>query len=29
VGAHNRDVLSGLLGLSAAEIDRLAADGVI
>jgi len=29
LGQHNRDVLGGLLGLSEAEIDALAADGVI
>jgi crotonobetainyl-CoA:carnitine CoA-transferase CaiB-like acyl-CoA transferase len=29
IGAHNREVLSSLLGLSGAEIDELAADGVI
>lgn len=29
VGAHNREILGGWLGLSAAEIDRLAAEQVI
>jgi hypothetical protein len=29
VGAHNREVLGGLLGLSDHEIDELAASGVI
>ena len=28
LGAHNREILSGLLGLSDEEIDRLAAEGV-
>jgi crotonobetainyl-CoA:carnitine CoA-transferase CaiB-like acyl-CoA transferase len=29
LGEHNREVLAGILGLSDAEIDRLASDGVI
>jgi crotonobetainyl-CoA:carnitine CoA-transferase CaiB-like acyl-CoA transferase len=29
IGAHNREVLNGLLGMSEAEIDRLSAEGVI
>jgi len=29
VGAHNREVLGGLLGLGDDDIDRLSADGVV
>jgi crotonobetainyl-CoA:carnitine CoA-transferase CaiB-like acyl-CoA transferase len=29
LGEHNREILAGILGLSDAEIDRLASDGVI
>jgi crotonobetainyl-CoA:carnitine CoA-transferase CaiB-like acyl-CoA transferase len=29
LGEHNREILGGLLGLSSAEIDQLARDGVI
>jgi crotonobetainyl-CoA:carnitine CoA-transferase CaiB-like acyl-CoA transferase len=29
LGEHNREILAGILGLSDAEIDRLAHDGII
>jgi crotonobetainyl-CoA:carnitine CoA-transferase CaiB-like acyl-CoA transferase len=29
LGEHNREILAGMLGLSDAEIDQLARDGII
>jgi crotonobetainyl-CoA:carnitine CoA-transferase CaiB-like acyl-CoA transferase len=29
LGEHNREILAGILGLSSAEIDQLARDGII
>ena len=29
LGEHNREILAGMLGLSNAEIDQLARDGII
>ena len=29
LGEHNQEILSGLLGLSQAELDQLAQDGII